>query len=346
MVSTTLVLVAIVIEVAALIVGLGLLVGHGAWVAERRRRLAPRVASARAAIISGLVERSGKELEGCLLDGLSRAERLRLLGDIGPTLGGAQRVELRELGRRAGLLDRASRDCRSRRWKRRLRGARVFTLLGSGSEVMPRLLEDSRPEVRSEAAVWAADHPDATVVGRLLQLLGDEATLCRFAVKDSLLRLGPAAISPLSSFLSTASGDQAVAGLEVARDLRDPGLAETAYGMLHSDRAAIRCRAAEVVAGAGGDRSARALIAAIDDPAPEVRAAAADGLGWGHHWMAAGPLAGALRDDSWDVRRAAGLALRRLGPAGELMLRRMENDEDAFAGDMARLMLELPGAPT
>jgi HEAT repeat protein len=179
----------------------------------------------------------------------------------------------------------------------------------------------------------------------LIALLGDEATVCRFTVKDSLLRLGPAASELLREFLATASGAAAAAGLEVAAALRDPRLLEPAFRLLDADDPTVRCRAIDAIGALGGERAAYALIARLDDPAAEVRAAAARALGHGRHWIAGAKLAGALRDRSWEVRRQAGLALRRLGAPGELLLRRMLADEDRFAGHMARLMLDLPFPP-
>ncbi|MCW3016357.1 MAG: rane protein of unknown function, partial [Solirubrobacterales bacterium] len=72
-----------------------------------------------------------------------------------------------------------------------------------------------------------------------------------------------------------------------------------------------------------------------------VRAAAARSLGAAGHWTAAGKLRRALGDPAWEVRRAAGLALRALGAPGEVLLRQALSDEDRFARDMARLVLEL-----
>ena len=44
------------------------------------------------------------------------------------------------------------------------------------------------------------------------------------------------------------------------------------------------------------------------------------------------------------MRRNAALALRTLGPTGELLLQRALRDEDAFARDMAQQTLDLPEA--
>ena len=75
---------------------------------------------------------------------------------------------------------------------------------------------------------------------------------------------------------------------------------------------------------------------------PEVRAAAAQALGKLRHWPAAAALAALLRDRAWEVRRAAGFALRALGAPGLLFLRRSLQDTDRYAADMARHVLGLP----
>jgi hypothetical protein len=340
MLSEHLVLIVIAVEVGGLAAGFGLLAGHGAWLSLRQRLLAPRVSLARAEIVSWLVGRPQGQLPLTVLARLPLSERLRVLGDPESSVSGSQRSELRELARRAGVLDLAGRACHSRRWRRRLWGARIHTLLGGGEDVVPRLFSDRHPIVRSEAAVWAAEHPDHENVAHLVALLGDEATLCRFTVKDTLLRLGAVAVEPLREYLTTADGAAAAVGLEVAAALSDPRLLDAAFRHLESGHEAIRRRAVDAIGALGGERAAAALIGALGDPAANVRAAAARGLGRSGHWIAGAQLAAALRDESWDVRRQAGLALCALGAPGELLLRRMLDDEDRFAGDMARLMLD------
>ena len=345
MVSTHVVVIVLAVEATAVVVGLLLLGGHGAWLAARERRLAGRISAARLAIVSGLIEGPHDELPVGLLDGLPFSVQLAVLGDVEPSVAGAQRAELCDLARRRGILDRAGRLCRSRRWKQRLRGVRIYTLLGGGEDAVPRLFDDPRAAVRAQAAAWAAEHPEAEVVARLLEMLGDPATLCRFTVKDSLLRLGSVAVEPLAVFLAGASGGRAATGLEVAAALHDPRLLEAAFRLSRDEEAATRRRAADVLGALGGGPAVAALIAALVDPAAEVRAAAARALGRCHHLKAAAGLVAALRDRSWEVRREAGVALRGLGPPGELLLRRMSSDGDRFAADMARLMLDLPQAP-
>jgi HEAT repeat protein len=156
--------------------------------------------------------------------------------------------------------------------------------------------------------------------------------------------MGPAAVQPIAEHLATASGGNAAAALEVAVALRDARLLDAGFRLLGDGLPIVRRRAVELLGALGGERAAASITAALEDPAAEVRAAAATALGRGNHRAAAARLAAALRDSSWDVRRAAGMSLRQLGAPGELLLERMVADTDRFAGDMARLMIELPRA--
>ncbi|MFN2468478.1 MAG: HEAT repeat domain-containing protein [Gaiellaceae bacterium] len=338
-----LVVVALAVEAAALLAGLLLLAGHGAVVKVRGRVVARRLAGARSAL-AGALEGDGLGERGPeLVAGLPVSARLRLIGDLKPTIAGARREVLTELAAEAGLLADAERRCRSRRWKQRLRGARLLTLLGGGEDVVPRLFDDRIAEVRAQAAEWAAGHPRPEIVARLLCMLTDSETACRFTVRDSLLRVGRPAIGPLAGYLEGAGRVQAAAALEVAVWLPDPAFLPSALRLSADPEPRTRVLSATLLGALGGPDSVERLLELLDDDqAAEVRAAAAQALGKAYHWPAAARLVEVLRDSSWDARLQAGLALRKLGGAGELMLRRALADHDRFAADMARLMLDLP----
>ena len=82
----------------------------------------------------------------------------------------------------------------------------------------------------------------------------------------------------------------------------------------------------------------------LSDSESNVRAGAASALGRMRYWQAGSLLAERLRDQRWRVRREAGIALRGLGAAGTLFLRRALKGDDRFAADMAEQVLELPEA--
>lgn len=329
----------VVVEVALLATSLVVLIGHAVWLAARQRRLSPRIAHA--------VRDLRPALDGRALDRESLKELARLptnaqvgvFGDLSASLGGTQKQRLTRIAAEVGLLEKAEGWCSSRRWGTRLRGARVLTLLGRGGTVVPLMFDDPRPEVRAQAAQWAADHPQPDSIERLLSMLSDPETLCRFTVKDSLLRVEHAAADPLLRSLTLGATPEA---LEVAAGIADARFLGPALEHCRSSDARIRSLAAALAGSIGGSPATDALTELLRDPDLTVRAAAARGLGKLGHWPAAGALAERLSDSSWDVRKAAALGLRALGAPGTLLLRRALADRDRFASDMARQVLELP----
>lgn len=329
----------VVVEVALLATSLLVLIGHAFSLAARQRRLRPRLARAERTLRDALDGRPPDRESLAQLAGLPTSAQVLAFGDLSTSLSGSQKQRLAAIAAEVGLLDKAERWCSSRRWGTRLRGARVLMLLGGGDNVVPLLFDDPRPEVRAQAAQWAGDHPDPASIERLLSMLSDPETLCRFTVKDSLLRVEHAAAEPLLDHLARGATPEA---LEVAAGIADSRFLAPALQSCRSPDARTRSLAAALAGSIGGSRATDALTELLCDPDLEVRAAAARGLGKLGHWPAAGALAQRLRDSSWEVRSAAALALRALGAPGTLLLARALSDRDRFASDMARQVLELP----
>ena len=317
------------------------LIASAAWSRLVGRRLDARAARAAAAVLRPADPGTRAPAE---LRALPRSRQLELLTGLAASIGGGERSRLRRVADELGLVDRAERWCRCRPWWKRLRGARSLTLLGGGDHVVGPMLADRRPEVRAQAAEWAADHPSPEVVSRLLTMLGDPEALCRFSAKDSLLRIGRAACGPLASFLSEARADEREDALEIAVGIAEPGLLGSALSLCRHDHAGTRARAATLAGAIGGEAAVEALTDLLADRDPAPRAAAARALGKLGHWPVAPQLASLLGDPSWEVRQAAALALRAIGAPGSLMLRRSRSDDDRFARDMARQVLDIPTA--
>lgn len=323
--------------------------GHAVYAQARERVTAPSTSRAVSAVARGLA--TGDLLEAtAVVRRLPAAERTSVLVEMAATVAGEQRRRLDELATRSGVRHQALKWARSRRWSRRLRGARLLALFGTGDEMAgDLLLRDTHDEVRAQAAEWAGRHPDEARVERLVEMLGDRSPRCRFAAREALTDAGLFAAQPLRDLLQRAASRPAdpppgISGaLEVAANLGMPEFVEPALPLLVASEPGLRARAARVVAAAGGSRAAPALVAALRDPDADVRAAAASGLGDLGHWNSAAAVAPLLRDPSWRVGSAAATALTRMGPTGELFLRRAARTSGSGEADMA--LRELGAAP-
>jgi hypothetical protein len=348
-------LLSVALALAALLLAtLVLLVAHGTWRALSDARWRRPLAEARAALAHTADRLELSPGDAKALERLPDERRIDLFAELAQSVAGAPRSALAEAARELRVIDRAERLCGSRAWRRRLRGARLLTTLGGGEDAVPPLLADPRPEVRAQAAEWAAGHGSEDNVRRLTAMLDDPLGLARFTVMDSLIRLGGAAVEPLRDTIAgrgvagswregrVGGGPSAVAALRVGAAIGDPRLAPAARERLEDEDPAVRAWAVRLLGAVGGDENATAVVGRLDDPAEEVRAAAAVALGRLGHWPAAPALAARLSDASWLVRRNAALALRSLGPAGELLLGRALRADDRFARDIARQTLDLP----
>jgi hypothetical protein len=333
----------VIAEALLAVLLVAVLVGRAGWLAARRHVQGPRLARAARTIAAAAAGRAPEQAAVAELGRLPRAAQIHAFGQLGDNLVGTQKRELCRIADQAGLIGKAETWCTARRWGQRLRGARLLTLLGGGDDVVPRLLDDPRAEVRAQAAQWAGEHPEAASIDRLLTMLGDPETLCRFTVKDALMRVGRPAIEPLLRHLTEADGNPAAEALELAAGIADPRFLRSGLALCRAPHVQTRSRAATLTGAIGGSQAITALSELLCDDAPEVRSSSAKALGMLRHWPAAGALAKCLRDPAWNVRLAAAVALRGLGAAGVLVLRKAMNDSDPFARDMACQVLELPG---
>ncbi|WP_028067785.1 HEAT repeat domain-containing protein [Solirubrobacter soli] len=340
MINTSVLLVAIVVLIVLILIGLALLVVHGIVRSVVARLRGRRIAAARDALLAAARRGEPDDAAGSALRAIPHERALELLEELAPSLAGPELEALSAIARQRGLIADAERECASRRWRTRLHAVRVLALLGGGEATVPRLLDDERPEVRAQAAEWAAGHPESAP--KIVAMLDDPGRFVRYTAMDSLIRLRAAAVEPLSAAIETSPRPRAP--LEVAARIGDPRLAGPAQARLDDPDAVVRSWAARVLGGLGGDEHAAAVVERLADEDAEVRAAAAVALGRLGHWPSAPAVAALLTDRDWNVRRSAALALRALGPAGELLLRRALRDEDAFARDMAQQTLDLPEA--
>jgi hypothetical protein len=268
--------------------------------------------------------------------------RRALVLEFGRAVQGVSIRRLSTLGQTMGLVEHAERMCGSVWWWRRLSGARVLGALDHDCPALRARLDDPNPTVRAEVLHWAAGRADGRVIEALVARLIDPARLCRFTVRDSLLRVGHPAAVALEEFLRQGDPAALSDALLVARGLAQPNLLEPAVALSQHADATVRARALGVLGVLGGDRAAATMLARLEDHDAGVREAAARAIGEIGHWDGASALAQRLGDPSFPVRRESALSLRRLGGVGMLLLRRARGSTNPFVADMATQVLDLP----
>ncbi|HYT10628.1 MAG TPA: HEAT repeat domain-containing protein [Mycobacteriales bacterium] len=329
------------VEAAVVVLAVVALVAEGARTTFARRR-APRLERARRSVSAAVHGDGGVQDAPRQLRALPRRLALPVLTELADSLSGAALRRLRLVAAETGAVREARRSCRSRLWWRRLHGLRLLARIGTADDLVARLLDDPHEAVRAAAADAAGPAPATEVVRRLLAMLDDPRPGCRFCAQTGLLRAGTAAGDAIEAYLADPDAPRLADVLEIAAAAPQRRFVLPALAAATHPDVAVRACGAGLCTAVGGGEAAAALVGLLDDPAPEVRAAAAHGLGRLGEWRSAGALAELLGDRSWDVRYAAGTALRRLRGPGRLFLRRALGHADPFAADMARRMLDLP----
>lgn len=279
-----------------------------------------------------------------ILRATPRSDVVRALTDFAATIGGGDRAALVDVATLVGLPERAASEIHSALWRRRLRAARLLTLLGGDAQQIQALMGDDHPLVRAQGASAAAAWPFPDAARLLVTMLADVYEECRFAARDALTRLGQQAIDALWTAVSVDSlrdRDDATALLELAAAMPAPHMVDAALRYTEHPRDETRVAAAKLLTALGGESCAARLTALLDDPSPLVRATAARGLGSLAVWRSAPALGARLDDDVHSVRVAAAAALQRLGPPGTLVLRRASSRGSERASAVARHSLEI-----
>jgi hypothetical protein len=335
---------ALIAEGVILFLSLLILFGHAAVAHRREDRWRVPVEKGRRALLE--VVRTGRATKAAeqQLRGLPVRMQVRLFTEIVPSISGQSRDHLARLAEQIGLVPVAERMAAASDWRDRLHGVRLLSAVGGGTGIVPALLDDPSPAVRAEAVEWAGSHPTPELIDRLVQLLPRTDRYGSFVVRDSLLRVGADVVAPLARYLEKHSGRNAEPALDVAAGVPDVRFAPAALRLCRDPLPHVRARAAALAGAVGSEEAVGVLQTLVNDADAEVRAAAAAALGRLGHWPSAPVIAPLLRDPAWIVRSQSALALRSLGSPGLLYLRKSLSDEDAFAADISRQVLDLPGS--
>ena len=333
---------ALIAEGVILVLSLLILFGHAALAHRRERRWRVPLERGRRALLAVVSAGRLATADERMLRGLPVRLQVRLFTELVPSLSGQSREHLARLAHEIGLVPVAERMATGKDWRDRLHGVRLLGAVGGGASIVPALLDDPDPAVRAEAVEWAGSNPTPELIDRLVQLLPRTDRYGSFVVRDSLLRVGHDVIPPLARYLEKHSGKNAEPALDVAAGVPDVRFASAALRLCRDPMPHVRARAAALAGALGSEEAVGVLQTLVHDDDAEVRAAAAAALGRLGHWPSATVIAPLLRDPAWIVRSQSALALRSLGSPGLLYLRKGLGDEDAFAADIARQVLDLP----
>ena len=244
-----------------------------------------------------------------------------VLLDLAHSIGGSSRSVLAAIAEAAGLLDQARIDLDGRWWWQRLHGARLLNAVGPETHEFLPLLDDRSPEVRAQAAGWAAKNPTPVAIRRLADMVSDEHGLCRFAARSALVTIGLPAIPEIGRLLSSDDDELVARVLPVAAAVGDPALTEHLVPLTGRESETIRVAAAAALGRTGDTAAEPELIRMLADESAPVRSAATSALAQLGAWPAAADIERLLADEVTEVRRDAAKALSRVGEVGDLLLR-------------------------
>lgn len=306
----------------------------------RDRRRGPAIERARRTTVAAVSVGGEADEAVDAIGELPIRRSIALLLELAPSVSGSSQETLASIADDAGILTRSRADLESKWWWRRLHAARLLASLGPKSTAYKPLLDDPAPEVRAQAAKWAARDPDGVAIRRLGEMLSDDDGLCRFAAQSALVTIGEAALPEIELLL--ASDDETVTNrtLAVAAVIGDTRLVPHLLGLVDNPSAKTRALCAAALGRTCETETGTALTAMLSDDDPTVRLASLKALASLGCWPAAAAIERLLDDDSVDVRREAGSALARIGSVGGLLLRSSAKRSDA-SGVAARHVLKL-----
>ncbi len=255
---------------------------------------------------------------------------------------GARRLQID--AQQAGATDRIRRLAASQSWRARTQAAQLIRLLPSRDPVIRALLIDRRDEVRARTLDGIDADSLAIHAELVIQACDAEDPAIRFAAQQAIVGGDDRVVDALIDAIERAAdGEFSQAGvrtiLAAAAGVLDSGVVEAVASHDWGGDVEQRLHVVAALATGLGESAGARLATMSRDDQPAVRAAALRAIGNLGDPTAVAAIGRCLRDESWDVRQAAGMALVRLGPAGLLILRNYSDDADRFARDMAIEML-------
>ncbi|MET9113327.1 HEAT repeat domain-containing protein [Streptomyces longwoodensis] len=274
--------------------------------------------------------------------------------------GGSHRT-LTDLLVRRGTVDAALADAGRRRSLRRARAATVLALTGpslradpvrgpAARHVLHDLLGHRSVTVRETAVRALGRLGDPVSAGLLLTALDPPRRVAPGLVGDALVRLGPAAVEALTGAAADGGDEQHRAlAVELLGLIKDRRALPALSAALDDPAPMVRAAAAAALGRVGEPAAVAALTGTVGaDPSDRVVVAAAEALGLIGDESAVPALTRALRCGPYRPAHTAARALLRLGPAGRAALDGVAGGPGpagAHARETLSLVLDERGGP-
>jgi HEAT repeat protein len=232
----------------------------------------------------------------------------------------------------------------SARWWKRLECARFLSVAAMPQDVgrLKRLITDRHPAVHVAAVASLERMENQSLTLTALDRLPRLAPTVQAYYAAMLLRSRPVVVDHLQKRLRRAEDPALPRLAEFAARLAEPALRERLTALADHADPEVRTQSARALGSYPHRESVAALKRLVTDEAWTVRAQAARSLGMITDAGTLPSVTAALRDDVWWVRLRAALALMRFAAAGRNALLQAEVGGDAYARDMAKLVLGLP----
>jgi bilin biosynthesis protein len=220
-----------------------------------------------------------------------------------------------------------------------------------GKSVTPLLMEavinHPNPVVRRASTKTLTLIADPIAVPTLLNaLLNDEDTVVKASSVGALAKIGEAAVPALLQILASTEYPESAKGYAVwALAFIGVEAKEHLYREIHSDSPEVRAGVVGAIAKIAEEgtevEAFQILVNALTDPSPMVRCEAAVALGGLAHQPAIPKLVELLHHPDWETRKAAALALMKIGDGVALEPLQTALTQEAEAGVQAVMNLAI-----
>lgn len=232
----------------------------------------------------------------------------------------------------------------SRSWTKRMQALRCFLLFpdNSNERYLLHLLKDSTPVIKYTAAYSAAKLGTQESTYAIIDEMDRADHFLRHPFLDAILKGDSRAFGYIEALLEKTDNPYTkVSCLEILSHQMNAHVEELAQRDLYAPQLNLRLAAVRALGQYHHRESQDSIILLLKDPSWEVRAVAVSALGDIKRQGVVSHIEPLLRDKTWWVRLNAGLALKRMGEAGERALKDQDPAVDRFAYEMAQYVLPL-----